>query len=64
MAKLGRLVLIGKFDDSLLTGGERVPLFNGIEEEGQPIPSREHRSPVVLGGGGSVSTGPLLSGGD
>lgn len=57
-------MLIGRSDDSALTENEGVLSFNGIEEEEQPIPSREHRSSVVLGGGGSVTTGPLLSGGD
>lgn len=64
VAKGGILVLIGRSDDSLGTGSEGVLTLDGIEEEGQPIPSREHRSPVVLRGGNSVTTDPLVSRGD
>jgi hypothetical protein len=53
----GTLELVGGIDSGgpLLTGGDWVEtLLAGIEEGGQPIPNREHRSPVVLGGGGWV----------
>ena len=43
--KLGKVLL--------LTGGdqvEKVLLLTGSEERGQPMPSRRHESPVVLGG--------------
>lgn len=51
----GILELIGGIDSEgpLLTGGDWVKtLLAGIEEEGHPMPSRAHRSPVVLGEGG------------
>ena len=56
VVKGGKLVLIDSRVDSggsLLTGGraETGSLLAGIEEEGQPMPSRRQESPVVLGGG-------------
>ena len=56
------VVLVGSRADSggsrLAEGGwvETVPLLTGVDEGGQPIPSRRHESPVVLGGGGRVET--------
>ena len=35
--------------ESVLTGGSL--LAGGFEEEGHPMPSRAHKSPVVLGSG-------------
>ena len=50
--KGGMLVLIDGCDGSggsLLTGGRA--LLPETEEGGQPIPSRRHESPVVVGSG-------------
>jgi hypothetical protein len=48
---------------SVLAGGDWVEagsVLTGVEEEGQPMPSRAHKSPVELGDGVSVVEGGWL----
>jgi hypothetical protein len=67
MVEGGMLGLISDVDSrgSLLTRGwvETGSLLTRVEEGGHPMPSRRHRSPVVVGDGGWVSAGSLLAGG-